>query len=76
MVGSCSSFPAGRLPTPRWRWVDWLVGATLLGAVLILLLTPGDLTELGYPGVPKPLGVEALAGVLNAALAALTLIRW
>jgi hypothetical protein len=67
-------FPDGRLPTRRWRWVEWLAGATLLGAVLILVLTPGDLADLGYPGIPKPLGIDALADVLNTALAALTLI--
>jgi len=42
--------------------------------VLILVLIPGDLAELGYPGIAKPLGIDGLGDVLSAALAMLTLI--
>ena len=50
-------FPDGRLPSRRWRPVAWL--AVFATAILALGLgtSPGDQET---PGIPNPLGVEAL----------------
>ena len=50
-------FPDGRLPSPRWRVLAWLVAlAICLDAVS---LAPGELY--GFPGVENPFGIEVLA---------------
>ncbi|MGI8633313.1 MAG: hypothetical protein ACR2NA_12330 [Solirubrobacterales bacterium] len=54
-------FPTGRLLSPRWRPLGWLlVGAPILNAVLIAL-QPGPLGDV--PAVSNPVGVGALGGV-------------
>ena len=54
-------FPAGRLPSRRWRPLVWLVGAVTLAYVLGTLLNPGPLYYL--PEVDNPLGVEGAGSV-------------
>ncbi|MGH3666961.1 MAG: hypothetical protein ACRDU7_01635 [Acidimicrobiia bacterium] len=60
-------FPSGRVPSPRWRWVQWL-GGLLLGFVGITCLFAGRLcvegsdnqcdvwvdNPIGIPGLPNP----------------------
>jgi hypothetical protein len=67
-------FPNGTLLSPRWRWVERLSGASIGVIVVILVLIPKDLSDLGYPGVPNPIGIDELAGVLNAALVLVFLV--
>ena len=57
-------FPAGRLPSRRWRPLVWLIGAVTLAYVLATALNPGPLYYL--PGVDNPLGVEGADAVLSA----------
>jgi hypothetical protein len=53
-------FPDGRLPSPRWRWVAWLVGGFIGIALVLLLLAPGPLSQV--PSLTNPLGLAALEG--------------
>ena len=53
-------FPDGRLPSPRWRVVAWLVALAMCLDTAALALAPGNLY--GFPGVENPFGIEALAG--------------
>jgi len=57
-------FPAGRLPSRRWRPLVWLIGAVTLAYVLATALNPGPLYYL--PGVDNPLGIEDAGTVLGA----------
>jgi hypothetical protein len=50
-------FPTGRLLSPRWRPVAWIVGTVVVVWVLSLALTPGPIES--FPSVRNPLGVEA-----------------
>jgi hypothetical protein len=54
-------FPDGRLPSPRWRVVAWLVALAVCLDTAALALTPGTLYS--YPGFENPFGVETLAGL-------------
>jgi signal transduction histidine kinase len=54
-------FPDGRLPSPRWHVVAWLVALAMCLDTVVLALTPGTLY--GYPGVGNPFGIEAFAGL-------------
>jgi len=67
-------FPDGNLLSRRWRWVERLSGALIVLTVVILVLTPRDLGDLGHPELRNPLGINALEDVLGAALAILVLI--
>ncbi len=67
-------FPDGRLPGPRWRPVAWLSGAAIVVGVLSEVLTPGDMTQAGYPGTRNPFGVSALGTVADEAKLGLILV--
>ena len=58
-------FPDGRLPSPRWRKVARLIPGALVVPSIVVTLMPGDLADSGYPGIENPLGVEALAPVVE-----------
>jgi signal transduction histidine kinase len=60
VVYSFLLFPDGRLPSPRWRTVAWLVALAICLDTASLALTPGTLY--GYPSVENPFGVEWIAG--------------
>jgi hypothetical protein len=78
-IGICGTyllllFPDGRLPSPRWRWVLHLSTFVIVGGTLSLVLTPGLMGDAGYPHTVNPLGVDALAGVLDYAHSILILL--
>ncbi len=50
-------FPDGRLPSPRWRPVAWLLGGTMALLTLTGFFLPGVVQETVYV---NPLGIEAL----------------
>jgi signal transduction histidine kinase len=63
-------FPNGRLPSRRWRPALWLTIAGPAVAIVSFALTPGRLTgafaDLTSVTVMNPLGINAMAGPLNA----------
>ncbi len=61
VVYSFLLFPDGRLPSPRWRTVAWLVALAICLDTASLALTPGALY--GYPGFENPFGAERIAGL-------------
>lgn len=64
-------YPDGHLPSPGWRPVAWLSGATILILTVVLYLSPGDLEEAPTPGLTNPLALESAQPVLEAALVVL-----
>lgn len=67
-------FPNGRLPSPRWKVVEWVAGVAVLATMVAILFGSGKLAESAYPHLENPLGVEALEPVLNLLLPSLLLI--
>ena len=63
-------FPDGKLPSPRWRPVLWLVIGSFAVTITTFAITPGQLTgafaDIADLDVTNPLGVQALAGPLKA----------
>ena len=67
-------FPDGHLPSPRWRPVAWLSAGTMVGLLVVMLLTPGPI-EFGSESVgANPIGWEAARPVLHVLLAILLTI--
>ena len=58
-------FPDGHLPSPRWRWFARVVVAGMVLTSLAIVLAPGSLADSGYPHVRNPLGIRALASVVD-----------
>jgi hypothetical protein len=52
-------FPDGRVPSPRWRVVPWLLGVTVAGVTLWVMLQPRQI-DLGVFRTTNPAGVAAL----------------
>jgi hypothetical protein len=58
-------YPDGHLPSPRWRPVAWLSGATVVALTTTLCLTPGRLEFGPGKGLRNPLGWEAAESVIG-----------
>ena len=58
-------FPDGRPPSPRWRPVAWLAGATTAAFVVLAAVQPT--LELGAGRVPNPIGVAAVGNPEDSA---------
>ena len=67
-------FPDGHLPSPRWRWFAWTIGAAYVLIFLFIMVGPGPLSESDFPDLQNPLGIEALRSFLDAALVVLVMI--
>jgi two-component system NarL family sensor kinase len=72
-------FPDGRVPSPRWRVVPWLLGVAVAGVTGWSMLQPGPI-DLSVVTIANPAGVAALGdptvralGAAPAILAFLTL---
>jgi hypothetical protein len=61
-------FPAGRLPSPRWRVVAWAGAAAIAVGTVVIDLSPGQLEEGPIPSMHNPLAVEGAEGLLQALL--------
>ena len=70
-------FPDGRLLSPRWRVVPWLIGVLLAISVLTSALVAGNLpnwhTDAGID-LPNPFAIEAIPPRLIGALNAVALV--
>jgi hypothetical protein len=51
-------FPDGRVPSPRWRVVLWLLGVAIAGVTVWLMLQPGPI-DLSVVTIDNPAGVAA-----------------
>jgi hypothetical protein len=52
-------FPDGRVPSPRWRVVPWLLGSAIAGVTVWVMLRPDPL-DLTVVTIDNPAGVAAL----------------
>ncbi len=59
-------YPDGHLPSPRWRWVAYVCGFSVVACVVIGVLNPGPMKDAGFPGHDNPFGVQALEPIFNA----------
>ena len=63
-------YPDGHLPSPRWRLVGVLTFAAPVFTTIAFAVTPGQLTgamsDITSAHVANPLGVDALAGSIDA----------
>jgi signal transduction histidine kinase len=69
-------FPDGHLPSRRWRWFAWILGASLVMIALAIILTPGKFgDEAGvFANYRNPLGVEALRAVLAVMVVSIAML--
>ena len=67
-------FPDGHLPSPRWRWFARIIGVAYVLIFVVIVLSPGPLTESGFPDLQNPLGIEWLRPILGPALILIVLI--
>ncbi|MEA2557723.1 MAG: hypothetical protein QOG88_1261, partial [Actinomycetota bacterium] len=58
-------FPDGHLPGPKWRKVAWAIGIGSATVFLVILVAPGKLEGGQFPDVVNPLGIRALAPILD-----------
>ena len=58
-------FPDGQLPGPRWRIVAWISGAAMLAGFVLGLLTPGPMSQGGYPHTDNPFGIGGLGTIIS-----------
>lgn len=54
-------FPSGRLPSPRWRPVAWVIVGGIFVLSVLTALKPGRLLDIP---VPNPAGIEQASGIL------------
>jgi hypothetical protein len=59
-------FPDGRLPRGRWRPLAWVSALTLATLALQEILSPRPYANDGFAGVENPLGIDALAPLLDS----------
>jgi signal transduction histidine kinase len=76
LTGVLLLFPDGGLPSPRWRWLAWLIGVGIAGVMVGAAFYPEPLPDYGLPE-RNPYGIAgseaALGFVLNSASGVLLL---
>jgi hypothetical protein len=68
-------FPDGKLLTRRWRSVAWLSVSAIVVGTLTLVLSPGWMTDAGYPHTRNPIGLPtALKGAVDVSHVSILLV--
>jgi signal transduction histidine kinase len=67
-------FPDGHLPSPRWRWFARALAVGFVLIYLLIMFSPGRMTDAGYPQVRNPIGIEALDALLPGSYGVLAII--
>ena len=67
-------FPDGRLPTKRSRLLFRYANIAMAVALIAILFRPGELQDASIPHLANPLGIDALAGVLDVMSIALVAV--
>jgi hypothetical protein len=62
-------FPTGRVPSPRWRWIQRLLIGGVAWSAVLFGLDPRPISPTVGVRLPNPLGVEALRGGIDALIA-------
>jgi hypothetical protein len=57
-------YPDGRLPSPRWRPLAWTSAVAIVGLLITLCLTPGQVEVGPEPSTPNPFGWQSARPVL------------
>lgn len=60
-------FPDGKLPSPRWKWLVWLAGISLVGMMVSSAFYPASLPDFGMPE-NNPYGIPGSEGILGVVL--------
>jgi hypothetical protein len=64
MFFSLMLFPTGRLPSPRWRPVAWVLAGVFALVTVLFVVKPGPLEGI-EPPVHNPTGIGAAAGIIG-----------
>jgi hypothetical protein len=59
LVLSLLLFPTGRLPSPKWRWMVWMIFSIAIAESVFAWAIPG---QSGISSIPNPIGQENLFG--------------
>jgi signal transduction histidine kinase len=62
-------FPTGRVPSPRWRAVPWILVGSALCAIVFLAVQPREMYPTPDLRVENPAGIEALRDIAGPLIA-------
>lgn len=67
-------FPDGRPPSPRWRPISWMIGASIVGLLLTTPVFPGRLDA--FPSLDNPIGLPMSADTIEPMIMPLFLLQF